>query len=287
MEPVFDRNPRTENTVNPRGRPSLSLISLRIVISGLTSAKLKLARAKKHLRAIKRTIKKYAAGQPHQISAKAKGKKKLNIPRKPPQEIAIFAGEMIYQMRSALDHLAFELVKRNPNVGTVDPEWREHCQFPLRIERSKKRNNFSHNLPGLSQSAIDAIERMQPYHSARVHNMNGCLRALVLLSNIDKHRHLNLLRPRVRQLQEIEYGSGSRYGSWKILERGAIIESPQHEAESAKPTRVHRRYTALVTFGEENTLGKDVNEVPLDILLFLILYQIEVFVIPSLRPFLK
>jgi hypothetical protein len=49
---------------------------------------------------------------------------------------------------------------------------------------------------------------------------------------------------------------------------------------------VYRRYKALVTFGEENILGKDVNDVPLDVLLFLILYQIEVFVIPSLRPLL-
>jgi hypothetical protein len=53
-----------------------------------------------------------------------------------------------------------------------------------------------------------------------------------------------------------------------------------------KPTHVYRRYKALVTFGEENILGKDVNDVPLDVLLFLILYQIEVFVIPSLRPLL-
>ena len=256
------------------------------MISGLTSAKLKLARAKKHLRTIKRAIKKYVTGQPHQISTKAKGIKKLNIPRKPPQEIAILAGEMIYQMRSALDHLAFELVKRNPDVDNLDPGWHEHCQFPLRTRHPKNRNDFSHSLPGISPSAASAIEGMQPYRSSAINNMNGCLRALVLLSNIDKHRRLNLLRPRVRQVQEVRYRSGSRYGSWRILERGTIIESPRHDTESVKPTHVYRRYKALVTFGEENILGKDVNDVPLDVLLFLILYQIEVFVIPSLRPLL-
>jgi hypothetical protein len=256
------------------------------VISGLTSAKLKLLRAKKHLRAIKNRIAKYAAGKPHEISAKVKGKKQLNIPKPPPREIAILAGEMIYQMRSALDHLAFELVKRNPNVATLDPNWQEHCQFPLRTTIPKNRNDFSRNLPGIPPSAITAIERMQPYHSSAINNMNGCLRALVLLSNIDKHRHLNLLRPRVRQVQEVSYRSGSRYGSWKIIKRGTIIDSPRHETESVKPTRVYRRYTALVTFAEENSLGKDFNDVPLDLLLSLILYQIEVFVIPNLRPLL-
>ena len=59
---------------------------------GLKSAKLKLARAAKHLRALKQCITAYSAGQPHKIVAKAKGKKRLNIPKAPPREICILAG---------------------------------------------------------------------------------------------------------------------------------------------------------------------------------------------------
>ncbi len=263
------------------------------MVSGIKSAELKLIRAKKHLRAIKRYVAKYSASQPHRITAKTKGKTKLNIHKAPPREIAILAGEMIYQMRSALDHLAFDLVQRNPNVATVDPKWREHCQFPLRTKLSNNRPppgtraDFGGDVPGISSDAFAVIEGMQPYRSSAIYTTNGCLRALVILSNIDKHRRLNLIRPRIRQKQYVRYGSGARYGSWKILDRGAKVEPPHHEGESGGPVYVNRRYTALVTFDERDSLGEATNSVPLDILLDLILYQIEVFIIPAFRQLLK
>src|ERR1700690_1376101 len=127
------------------------------MVGGIKSAELKLARAKKHLCAIKRCIAKYAANQPHRITERAKGKRKLNILRPPPREIAILAGEMIYQMRSALDHLAFDLVKCNRNISTTDPDWREKCQFPIRTNtRGRKppltKEEFAGDLPGISDN---------------------------------------------------------------------------------------------------------------------------------------
>ncbi len=263
------------------------------MIGGLRSAELKLNRAKKHLRAIKRSIAKYSASRPHRFTKKGMGKRKLDILKPPPQEIAVLAGEMIYQMRSALDHLAFELVKTNPSVSALDPKWREHCQFPLRIKLPNDsapplaRNGFSNDLPGISDKAFETIERMQPYYgAAAVDSTNGCLRLLVMLSNIDKHRHLNLVRARVRQKQHIRYESGFTSGSWQFLDRGTITEHPGDKCSSDRPAYVNRRYTTVVTFNEREHLG-NATDVPLDFLLFLILYHIEFFIVPALLPLIK
>ncbi len=260
------------------------------MISGMKSAELKLARAAKHLRAIKRCIADYSAAQPHKLVARPKGEKKLNVPKPPPQVISILAGEMVYQMRSALDHLAFDIIKANLTVAAVDPRWREHCQFPLRTKIPRgctlplAKSQFSNDLPGISDEAFAVIERMQPYYSGRA--LNTYLRFLAHLSNIDKHRHLNLIRGRVRQRQFIKHSSGMESGTWRIFDRGAVIESPLRESESDRPVYVNRRYRALVAFNEREHLG-DATAVPIDHLLNLILYHIEVFAVPALCELIK
>ena len=125
---------------------------------GLKSAKFKLVRAAKHLRTIKQHSAAYAKAKPHKIVKKSRRKKKLNIPKAPSLEISLLAGEMIYQMRSALDHLVFDLIRRNPNVATIDPEWEDNCQFPMRVRLPKqsrpplKKAEFSRDLPGIADA---------------------------------------------------------------------------------------------------------------------------------------
>src|ERR1700680_2593334 len=166
--------------------------------SGLKSAKIKLVRAEKQLRTIKECVTAYARAKPHKIVKKAKLKKRRNVPKSPPVEISILAGEMIYQMRSALDHLVFDIVKRNPNVSAIDAEWEEHCEFPLWTKPLKPgqrtplpKSKFSRPLPGISDAPFAFIESVQPYYS--VGAVNNALRFLRHIRNMDKHKHLNLL----------------------------------------------------------------------------------------------
>jgi hypothetical protein len=262
---------------------------------GLKSAKAKLVRATKHLRVIKKCIAAYSRTKPHVLVRKSKGKKKLNIPKPPPVEISILAGEMIYQMRSALDHLAFELIKRNPNVATIDPEWEEHTQFPLRTRRHKRgiarKSDFSRDLPGISDAAFAIIESMQPYHG--VGAVNNALRFLGCLSNIDKHRHLNLLRPRIVQFESVRYPSGLSGRGHETLDRGAEVYPafPQRpltgaiDAQPEKPMYVKRHYRALVAFNERRYLG-EATKLPVEYLLELVLQQIQTFVVPAFEKLL-
>jgi len=260
------------------------------MVSGIKSAELKLIWAAKHLRAIKRCAKAYSASQPHNLAVKAQGKMKVNVPKAPPRTISILAGEMVYQMRSALDHLTFEIIKQNPHVGSIDAEWREHCQFPLKTKLPKKstpplaKSQFSRNLPGISDKAFAVIEQMQPYY--RTGAINNALRFLAHLSNIDKHRYLNLIRPRVRQRHYIKFSSGVSVGGWEIFDRGAIITHPRSARELDRPVYVNRRYSTLVAFNEREHLG-EANAMPVDHLLFVILYHIQTFVVPALRELIK
>lgn len=259
--------------------------------NGFTSAKRKLLRASKHLRAIKKAVAAYSRTKPHKIVKKAKGKKKLNIPKPPPAEISILAGEMVYQMRSALDHLAFELVKRNPKIATIDPDWEEHVEFPLRVKPPKNGRAFtlkdySGCLPGISGGAFAIIDSLQPYHG--VGAINNALRFLRYLSNIDKHRHLNLIRPRIVQFESVRYRHGLSGRGHSTLDRGAeIYPAPAVrplrgpvDAKPEKPVYVKRYYRALVAFNEGRYLG-EAGRLPIDYLLQLILENIEKFVVPA------
>jgi len=265
--------------------------------SGLKSAKVKLVRAAKQLGAIRRSIAAYARTKPHKITKKGKGKKKLNIPKSPPVEISLLAGEMIYQMRSALDHLAFDLIKKNPNVSAIDPEWEEHCQFPIRVRLPKNckpplsKEKFLGDLPGIADGPFAFIESVQPYY--RVGAVNNSLRFLGYLSNIDKHRYLNLIRARIRQYESVRFPSGLSGRGYSTLERGAeIYPAPQqhplratHDSKPEKPVYVKRHYRALVAFNERRYLG-EATALTVDNLLELILQQINEVIVPAFEGFI-
>jgi hypothetical protein len=266
---------------------------------GIASAELKLIRAAKHIRTIKRSIAVYAASKPHKLIKKSHSKKQLNIPKSPPIEIAISAGEAIYQMRSALDYLAFSLIERNPNISTIDPEWKEHCEFPLWTKPLRPgqraplpKDRFARCLPGIADAPFTFIESIQPYY--RQGAINNALRFLAHLSNIDKHRRLHLTRPRVRQHESIRYPSGLTGRGHSSLDRGAeIYPVPPlppllalNIAESEKPVYVKRHYTTFVAFDEWDNLG-EATTLPVDELLELILNEITTHIVPAFKKFIK
>jgi hypothetical protein len=261
------------------------------MISGIASAKAKLARAAKHLRAVRRLVAIYSASRPHKIVAKAKGKKRLNIPRPPPREISLLIGEMVYQMRSALDHLAFDLVKRNQTGAALPPDWERECQFPIWTMPLKSGqtpplpyNAFERTLPGISKQAFAFIESVQPYYD--VGAVNNSLRFLAHLSNIDKHRHLNLVRPRTRKFESFRFASGWRGSGHEALDRGAQISPLTGWDDLDRLVYVSRRYRTFVAFNERSHLG-DATTLPVDFLLKTILEQINLSIVPEFRKLIQ
>jgi len=96
-----------------------------------------------------------------------------------PMVLGILVGEIVYNLRAALDYLVFDLARLDTGQS------QEGTQFP--IEDTKKGFTWRQKrgwLKGLNTAHVTAIETLQPY--------NGCdwTRSLRDISNPDKHRHI-------------------------------------------------------------------------------------------------
>jgi hypothetical protein len=102
--------------------------------------------------------------------------------------ISILAGEVAHQLRSALDHLAWQLVEANQNA----PD--NHTAFPVRLVPFSRGRSFVRTttqggqLQGVPPAAARLIEKAQPYHAA--HPERHWLAVLDGLWQADKHRLL-------------------------------------------------------------------------------------------------
>lgn len=167
----------------------------------LESVAAKIARVIDSSKTFEDCIAEYRCNEPFEIITDPDGNKELRIIRTPPIELSILVGEELYHLRSALDHLFFELVERNL-IGPLPKNVFKTCQFPLYtvvpsaakgvLPVDRKHLGIPDWVPDL---AYTYIESLQPYH--RRDDRHRLLRFLVALSNIDKHRRLSTTVTRV------------------------------------------------------------------------------------------
>jgi len=250
---------------------------------------LKIERAAKHIQAIKNAIATDAARHGDAFIVESDGKEAVDLPE-PDPEIAIDAGEFIYQMRSSLDHLAFDLVKRNKSGIALPAGWEDDCKFPIWTKPLEPGKTpplpygvFKY-LPGIPHQSHAIIESSQPYYPRNTGSVNNCLRFLNNLSNIDKHRRLALTRSRGKVSHRVMYKSGITGSSLVTLDQGAEVPPP-YEGKNDPIVEVKRNATLTVSFAEQDALG-DATSVPLEYLLELIFADV-LNVIDKLRPFLN
>lgn len=99
----------------------------------------------------------------------------------------VIMGEVFYQLRSALDHLAWALIKANhrrPIEGTA--------AFPIRVwpPYSIPFHTLD-SVKGIRRAAIDIIEECQPYAAGNRTSAEAHFLALLKsFSDVDKHRTL-------------------------------------------------------------------------------------------------
>jgi hypothetical protein len=259
------------------------------VISGLESAALKLMRAQKHIDAIRDISWDYNEREPNVIIKHPDGSDELKFIESPPDAISVLAGEAIYQIRSALDHLAFQLVRLNRG-GILPVDWEEKCAFPLRIDPPKNPpvfNCFERTLPGISMQEFTFIESVQPYNRGDVGVFLG---RLAILSNIDKHRHVHVTKPQAHRRDEatVRYrGIVMHTSSVVRVEDGArtehTLDFPDTEVLNVQ---VGGAFTPFVSFYEP-TLDPGVQAFPVEDLLQTCLEKVEQFIVPAFVEFLK
>ena len=96
-----------------------------------------------------------------------------------PIEYSVRLGEIVYNLRSALDQLVWQLVQANYKTPG------RHNEFPILDDESRFNTAERSKLKGISQEALDNIREMQPFCE---NDKWSALKTLHSLCNTDKHR---------------------------------------------------------------------------------------------------
>lgn len=154
----------------------------------LAGCRAKIERAKQHIHDLNTTIVAFFDTKPYVVGTKRNPDTRqliyyvVSVPDTPPTILTI-AGDVFQNLRSALDHLAYQLVF----VGTKGRGPFEHVYFPARFNSaSEYESKRMGQVQGMRQEAIKAIDAIEPYQGGK----GDILWRLHQLNNIDKHRLL-------------------------------------------------------------------------------------------------
>jgi hypothetical protein len=122
----------------------------------------KVERAKKHLSDLEVARDRFIETKPYVILPERNPQTgdhifKITDITVPPAEIGLIAGDAIHNLRSALDHLAWQLVLANGQTPG------NQTGFPIFDEAAKYTARRHRYVQGMAQSAVDAIDAAEPY----------------------------------------------------------------------------------------------------------------------------
>lgn len=177
--------------------------------------------------------------------------KEFHRQRRIPPRLSVLSGDVLYQLRSSLDHLACALIVADG--GTIT----EKSQFPIcrfKPVKPKDVRRYQGQIEGITRPDVTAaIQRLQPYTAGdkRYHHWLSILKTF---SNTDKHRslvlHTSAVQPRISWVSiwpktgfegdsdHIDDGTEIHPGTQVIL------------GDEVKIMNVQRRLTTFVAFAE-------------------------------------
>ena len=211
-------------------------------MANLEAVDAKIERARGELRLLKADIANFCAERARLIMREECGDRERWVYRggdpKAPMQWSIRAGEFAYNLRSALDHLVWQLAASHgrcagKHKGGECPG--THNEFP--IHDCSDLSRFERRLCGVSSTAMAYIEDVQPYRrsgdfyppdSDRVRRGLATLRDIC---NQDKHQHLLIANVRWTGEWPKFVSLASFYPMPKLDERSYV--DPEHD-ESAE-----------------------------------------------------
>jgi len=162
------------------------------------SLRLKLDRAYEHIQALERDISAWIKTDPYEIADEPDPEPPLEQVSHPnviyrrfritrldpvPAPLLIIVGDCLFNLRSALDHLAFALAVTNtPNMTT---EQEASCEFPIFHDRPTKHGKERRKIGCIDPQAAAVIKALQPHH--RRDYRDDPLWQIHELNRIDKH----------------------------------------------------------------------------------------------------
>ena len=176
---------------------------------------LKVERANKHLDDLKAAFAGFRDSKPYSIGVKTDPQTRqlvyyVKSIKEIPSSFALISGDVIQNLRTALDQLAYQLFLVGTKASQGDGR---HIYFPIGDSREKFNAALSSRTSGIRSDAITQFRALEPYRNGKGHKFW----ILERLNNTDKHRLLLTV--------------GSRYRSVNI---GAVISHlAKQEAKKA------------------------------------------------------
>lgn len=105
-----------------------------------------------------------------------------------PSSWGLLVGDIAFNFRCALDHLAWALVSRGRTPPeTLTTKQQKGVYFPIAKRREDFNSSLAGMLPGVGRSDIAKVRATQPYHNGRKRIRHNFV-ILAELNNLDKHR---------------------------------------------------------------------------------------------------
>lgn len=180
----------------------------------------KLRRAEKHLIDLKSAVGEYSAPHPYAVAESVEGKKQKKVRRleftgDPAEtDIPVIAADVVYNLRSSLEHLMGILVPPKERTSTMFPIFFQgvwEAIVPREGEqRVKERARWASVIKSLPPGAVAVLKQLQPPDDGGDSN---CLRIINQVSNKDRHRKLPVVAAGLRNV--VITGEGPDGGCWE------------------------------------------------------------------------
>jgi hypothetical protein len=207
----------------------------------LTGVIAKLDWAERHIETFRQTVEHFEARKPATFGFRTEKHPRADgsveyelyaiIRKPPPRELALIAGDVAHNVRSALDHLVYVLSSRTAQRSgkTQFPIFTDECRFKvLGVPKIESIRGPERTL----------IENVQPF-AAAVDPANDPLAILNRLSNIDKHR-LPLTTVAAAKEQDTWISSDNADCHFTFVARGGVEHDERIVAFTATPQDTSR-----------------------------------------------
>jgi hypothetical protein len=162
------------------------------------SSRLKIARAKQHVKDLETGIQSFIGSEPYECVSEAdpndadRFHHKINLVKPLPKGLAVFAGEASNCLREALDNSGYALA-----AATGKPDSRS-CAFPFSGSSADFERSARGRCKDLRDGIFALLRRFKPYKGG-----NDLLWALNGICNVNKHRMLVPVVIRLERMTQI------------------------------------------------------------------------------------
>ena len=211
---------------------------------------LKLERADRHLADAEAAASQFLAGKPYRLtrdegSEPGKFRLWITLLEGPPELISLAAGDAVHNMRSALDHVVYEMSgkrKENPSDTSFPIQAKEEAWDKRTAGGARSVSSGLHKVRFLPDPAQALIHDLQPYDRPEPFgpDMFGPdrrrLKQLHDFDNADKHKNLNLAVAWVRHIAFGHDAPGVPFPDLEYRHRGPLeLDTPTLLAQLSAP----------------------------------------------------